>query len=147
MPAMSGCILTLKAEATKPAAANVLEEQGGSTRFCIASIKSGRVKGSIWIPASCCQPSTRPYGGVGGARLRVPRLDSGDHGRSHLLSESQDQCQSGLRGPEGGVEAVGDHVWVVTFMGHDLGYFDDETCRLEPIDNPFGPKVLPMSPE
>ena len=28
-----------------------------------------------------------------------------------------------------------------------LGYFDDETCRLEPIDNPFGPKVLPMSPE
>jgi hypothetical protein len=23
---------------------------------------------------------------------------------------------------------------------YDLGYFDDETCRLEPIDNPFGPK-------
>jgi putative transposase len=34
-----------------------------------------------------------------------------------------------------------------TFMNYDLGYFDDETCRLEPIDNPFGPKVLPMSPE
>ena len=30
-------------------------------------------------------------------------------------------------------------------MQYDLGYFDDETCRLEPIDNPFGPKVLPMS--
>ena len=29
----------------------------------------------------------------------------------------------------------------------NLGYFDDETCRLEPIENPFGPKVLPMSPE
>jgi hypothetical protein len=29
----------------------------------------------------------------------------------------------------------------------DLGYFDHETCRLEPIENPFGPKVLPMSPE
>jgi len=26
-------------------------------------------------------------------------------------------------------------------MHYDLGYFDDETCRLEPIDNPFGPKV------
>jgi len=25
-----------------------------------------------------------------------------------------------------------------------FGYFDDEGCRLEPIDNPFGPKVLPM---
>jgi hypothetical protein len=28
-----------------------------------------------------------------------------------------------------------------------VGYFDDETYRLEPIDNPFGPKLLPMSPE
>jgi putative transposase len=32
-------------------------------------------------------------------------------------------------------------------MDYDLGYFDDETCRLEPIENPFRPKVLPMSPE
>jgi putative transposase len=32
-------------------------------------------------------------------------------------------------------------------MHYDLGYFDDETCRLEPIANPFGAKVLPMSPE
>jgi hypothetical protein len=28
-----------------------------------------------------------------------------------------------------------------------LGCFDDETCRLEPIENPFAPKLLPMSPE
>ena len=46
-----------------------------------------------------------------------------------------------------GVTQVGDRIWLVTFMHYDLGYFDDETCRLEPIDNPFGPKVLPMSPE
>ena len=32
-------------------------------------------------------------------------------------------------------------------MHYDLGYFDDETCRLEPIENPFGPKVLPMCSE
>jgi hypothetical protein len=30
-------------------------------------------------------------------------------------------------------------------MDYDLGYFDHETCRLEPIENPFGPKALPMS--
>jgi putative transposase len=46
-----------------------------------------------------------------------------------------------------GIKQVGDHIWLVTFMDYDLGYFDDETCRLEPIENPFGPKVLPMSPE
>jgi putative transposase len=46
-----------------------------------------------------------------------------------------------------GVTQVGERIWLVTFMEYDLGYFDDETCRLEPIENPFGPKVLPMSPE
>ena len=32
-------------------------------------------------------------------------------------------------------------------MHYDLSYFDDEMCRLEPIQNPFGPTVLPMSSE
>ena len=26
-------------------------------------------------------------------------------------------------------------------------YSDDTECRREPLENPFGPKVLPMSPE
>jgi len=46
-----------------------------------------------------------------------------------------------------GVRQVGARIWLVTFMQYDLGYFDDETCRLEPIENLFGPKVLPMSSE
>ena len=46
-----------------------------------------------------------------------------------------------------GVTQVGERISLVTFMQYDLGYFDDETCRLEPIDNPFGAKVLPMCPE
>jgi putative transposase len=29
-------------------------------------------------------------------------------------------------------------------MEYDLGYFDLETRVLEPLQNPFGPKVLPM---
>ena len=28
----------------------------------------------------------------------------------------------------------------------DLGELENERCRLEPVANPFGPKVLPMSP-
>jgi hypothetical protein len=31
-------------------------------------------------------------------------------------------------------------------MNHDIGYFDLETCRVEPLDNPYGPKVLIMCP-
>lgn len=46
-----------------------------------------------------------------------------------------------------GIKQVEDHIWLASFMDYDLGYFDDETCRLEPLPNPFGPKVLPMSQE
>jgi hypothetical protein len=37
-----------------------------------------------------------------------------------------------------GVTQVAERRWLVTFMQYDLGYFDDETCRLKPIENPFG---------
>jgi hypothetical protein len=30
------------------------------------------------------------------------------------------------------------------FMEYDLGYTDLEEKTLQPLDNPFGPKVLPM---
>jgi len=45
-----------------------------------------------------------------------------------------------------GIKEVSDRIWLVTFMHYDLGFFDHEACRLEPVDNPFAPKVLPMSP-
>src|SRR5688572_13155929 len=45
-----------------------------------------------------------------------------------------------------GVKEVSERIWLVTFMDYDLGFFDDETCRLESAIDPFEPKVLPMSP-
>ena len=44
-----------------------------------------------------------------------------------------------------GIKEVHDDIWLVSFMNYDLGYFDLETRVLEPLENPFGPKVLPMS--
>jgi len=41
-----------------------------------------------------------------------------------------------------GIKQVSEEIWLVTFMDYDLGYFDHETCRLEPVENPFGPRVL-----
>ena len=43
--------------------------------------------------------------------------------------------------------AVSDEIWLVTFMDRDLGYFDDETGGLEPVNNPFGTRLSPMSSE
>jgi hypothetical protein len=68
--------------------------------------------------------------------------------RSRICYKSQKvNLSQAFAGQDVGVKQVSDHIWLVTFMDYDLGYFDDETCRLEPIENPFGPKVLPMSPE
>jgi len=49
-------------------------------------------------------------------------------------------------GQNGGIKQVDDRIWLVSFMQYDLGFFDHETCRLEPVDNPFRAKVLPMFP-
>jgi hypothetical protein len=45
-----------------------------------------------------------------------------------------------------GVRQLSDKIWLVSFMHYDLGFFDDETSRLEPVLNPFEARVLPMSP-
>jgi putative transposase len=50
-------------------------------------------------------------------------------------------------GQQGGVKQMSDEIWLVTLWTTISGYFDADTCRLEPIENPFGPRVLPMSPE
>jgi putative transposase len=46
-------------------------------------------------------------------------------------------------GQKVGVKQTAEHIWLVSFMDYDLGYFDDETCRLEPIEDPFGPRLSP----
>jgi hypothetical protein len=44
-------------------------------------------------------------------------------------------------GQKVGVKQVGQQIWLVSFMGYDLGVFDVETTRREPIANAFEPKV------
>ncbi|MEO6078363.1 MAG: hypothetical protein ABIQ86_01095 [Steroidobacteraceae bacterium] len=45
-----------------------------------------------------------------------------------------------------GIKQVEEKIWLVSFMKYDLGYFDDETCRIESAANPFAAKLSPMSP-
>jgi putative transposase len=43
-----------------------------------------------------------------------------------------------------GIKEVNDDILLASFMDYDLGYFDLETRMLEPIDNPFGPRLSPI---
>jgi putative transposase len=99
-------------------------------------------------PASRYQPSARAYQGVG--ELEYPRHDWTaviHHLRAYLLPAPQGQRQPGVCGSEGRRQTDRGQHLARNVYGLRLGVFDDETCRLEPIDNPFGSKLLPMSPE
>ena len=50
-----------------------------------------------------------------------------------------------LAGPRLGIKEVAEGIWLVGFMTYDLGYIDLEQKTLQPIDNPFGPRLSPMS--
>lgn len=141
--------LTLKQDTTKPAAANLLQQQGRFDTF-ITLYNQQRPHQALdmQVPASRYTPSARPYAGL-------QDLDYPFHDRTATVTNCGRICYKGRKinlshvfaGQNVGVRQVSERIWLVTFMEYDLGYFDDETCRLEPIENPFGPKVLPMSSE
>lgn len=64
----------------------------------------------------------------------------------HLKESQSGQCQFLRCGTNVLVPIVSRTTSGGPFMDYDLGYFDDDICRLEPLQNLFGPKVLPMSP-
>ena len=140
--------LTLKKEATKPAAQNVLQQQAKFDDF-IACYNQERPHQALDMkyPAELYRPSPRPYRGLG--ELEYPfhdRTITVTHcGRICLGKRKINLCQA-FAGQNVGIKEVSDRIWLVTFMHYDLGFFDHETCRLEPIADPFEPKVLPMSP-
>ncbi len=50
-----------------------------------------------------------------------------------------------FNGQRVGLKEVDDAIWLVTFMTYDLGYADLEARTLQPLDNPFGTRLLPVS--
>jgi len=140
--------LTLKQEATKPAAHNLLQQQGRFDDFidCYNHERPHQAL-NMRYPGEIYGASSRPYRGLG--ELAYPF-----HDRTITVTQCGRICfgkrkinlSQVLAGQNVGVKQVADRVWLVSFMQYDLGYFDDEACRLEPGANPFEAKVLPMSP-
>ena len=50
-----------------------------------------------------------------------------------------------LAGQTLGIKEVDEGIWLASFMRYDLGYFDLEQKTLQPLDNPFGTRLSPMS--
>jgi len=97
-------------------------------------------------PSEHYAPSPRPYAGL-------PELTYPLHDRDLLVTACGRICMhrkrinvsTVLAGQRLGIKEVDDGIWLVSFMSYDLGFIDLELKTLQPLDNPFGPRLLPMS--
>src|SRR6202140_3850306 len=140
--------LTLKQEATKPPGKNFLQQQAKFDHF-IREYNQERPHQALNMryPAELYTPSPRPYTGL-------PELQYPFHDMTITVTQCGRLCfgrrkinLSGVfAGQNVGVKEVADRVWLISFMHYDLGFFDDETCRVECAPNPFSAKVSMMCP-
>ena len=141
--------LTLKKEATKPPGKNFLQQQATFDEF-IRTYNYERPHQAIQMryPCELYKPSARPYVGL-------PELEYPFHDMTVTVTQCGRLCfgrrkinlSQVFAGQNVGVREVADHVWLISFMHYDLGFFDDQCSRVECAPNPFAARVLPMSPE
>jgi putative transposase len=133
--------LTLKKEATQPAAANFLQQQAKFDTFADEYNQERPHQAlDMKFPAELYTPSRRPYRGL-------EEVDYPLHDKTVTVTQCGRVCfrrkkihlSTVLAGQNVGIKQVDERIWLVSFMQYDLGFFDDETCRL-------GSAVLPMSP-
>ena len=92
----------------------------------------------LLVRALLAREGVRAAGGRRGATPNETRPGATTGRKKINLSKS-------LAGQAVGIKEVDNGIWLVSFMEYDLGYIDLEERTLQPLDNPFGPKVLPMS--
>jgi transposase InsO family protein len=139
--------LTLKKEATRPPGMNSLQQQARFDAFVQEfNIERPHEALAMKCPAELYSASTRSYDGL-------PELAYPFHDRDILVTACGRIClhrkkiniSTVLAGQRLGIKEVDDGIWLVSFMHYDLGYFDLEQKTLQPLDNPFGPRLSPMS--
>jgi transposase InsO family protein len=139
--------LTLKQEATRPAGMNSLQQQDRFDAFR-EEFNTERPHEALAMrrPADLYHPSPRPYDGL--EAISYPF-----HDRDVLVTACGRIClhrkkiniSTVLAGQRLGIKEADDGIWLVSFMTYDLGYIDLEQRTLQPLDNPFGPRLSPLS--
>ena len=141
--------LTLKKATTKPPGENMLQQQGKFDEFRHEfNYERPHQALDMRRPGDIYRPSMRSYRGL-------PDVQYPLHDRTITVTNCGRICTGKAKvnfstvfaGQKVGIKEEGDGVWSVAFMDYDIGFFDLTSCRVEPTENPFGPKVLTMSPE
>src|SRR6185369_3899288 len=139
--------LTLKKETTKPAGMNSLQQQARFDAF-VEEFNTERPHEALGMkrPADVYSASPRPYRGL-------PDLTYPLHDREAVVTACGRICMHRkkinvslvLAGQRLGIKEVDEGIWLVSFMHYDLGFIDLEQKTLQPLDNPFGPRLSPKS--
>jgi transposase InsO family protein len=139
--------LTLKKEATRPSGMNSLQQQARFDAF-VSEFNTERPHEALAMktPGNVYVASPRPYRGL-------PELTYPLHDKDVLVTACGRICMHRkkinisyvLAGQRLGIKEVDEGIWIVSFMHYDLGYIDLEQKTLQPLDNPFGARLLPMS--
>ena len=140
--------LTLKKEATKPASFNFLQQQARFDDF-VEIYNNDRPHQALGMryPAELYTPSARAYRSPDDPEYPF-------HDRTVRVTQCGRICigrrkinlSAVFAGQTVGIREVSDRIWLVSFMDFDLGFFDQDEDRVEPAQNPFLLKVLPMCP-
>jgi hypothetical protein len=97
-------------------------------------------------PGELYAPSPRPYQGI-------PEPHHPFHDRTVNVTSCGRLCLyrkkinlgTSLASQPVGVKEVDHGIWLISFTDYDLGNIDLKEKTLQPLENPFGPKVSPMS--
>lgn len=138
---------TLKLETARPPGRNILQQQARFDSF-IGEFNEQRPHEALAMkfPSEVYVASERPY-------LGLPQLSYPLHDRDAMITACGRLCMyrkrvnisTVLAGQKVGIKEVDDGIWLVSFMDYDLGYVDLEQKTLQPLGNPFGPRLSPMS--
>lgn len=131
---------TLKLEAATPAGANLLQQQEKFDHFRSEfNYERPHQALNMKCPADVHQKSSRPY-------LGLPEITYPEYDKSLLITCCGKVCigkqkvhiSKALANQLVGVTEVDDRIWQVGFMDYTLGFFDEETDKFAPKEDPFG---------
>ena len=137
---------TLKLEATKPAASNLLQQQEKFFSF-VNEYNHERPHQALEMkcPSDFYETSQTPYKGL--SEISYPGFD-----KALLLSNCGRICMNRMKvhisrafaNQPVGLREVEDNIWELYFMDYLLGFFDEFSRRFSPADDPFGIKLDKM---
>lgn len=136
--------LTLKNEATRPPAFNLLQQQEKLDAFVDLynnhrphQALGGAYPGEVYTPSPrIYEPPPEPAYPFHERTVRVTRC-----GRI-CIGKRKINLSQVFAGQLLGLREVDDQVWLVSFMDYDIGFFDNIENRVEPTTNPFAPEKV-----